>query len=389
MNILPVEEVLYAGSFDPFTNGHLDVANRLLATYPRLRIAAGIRQGKEYTFSLEERTGIIRHEFQDNPRVEVTSFNHLLVDYAKEQLIPIIYKGVRDGKDMQDEENQATLNRCLQKEGVETFFVVADASKRHISSSGVKEVLRNEGLIHEMVSLHVKEMLEERISHRYMVGVTGEIGSGKSTITKMLLDSAKRYGIPAHEIDLDEVWHEIIGHAPEPMYVKVREDIAAEFGSHLVMPDGSINRRGLGPVIFSDPRMLDALNRLAYDPLLMRVKRNYLPGKEGIVFFNAALIVESNLGFICNNDVIFIQTNKDKQREGLQTRPDYPEEKIETRLQSQYTTDLKLRLHERRKRQARHGKTRLFDNSRWASQEEVDDFFLDFVKDRKIPMHPA
>ena len=126
------------GSFDPVTNGHVDVITRAAALYDELVVAVLVNPGKAGLFSVEERMALLRDAVADVPNVIVDSFQGLLVDYCRAQDIPVIVKGLRAVSDFEYELQMAQMNRELA--GVETLFVPTAPQVGHLSSSLVKQI---------------------------------------------------------------------------------------------------------------------------------------------------------------------------------------------------------------------------------------------------------
>lgn len=130
---------LFPGSFDPFTIGHQSLVKRGLALADRIIIAIGINENKQSSFPLEERLEAIRSLFQDDPRIEVTTYHTLTTDLAEKTGAQFILRGIRSVIDFEYEKTIADINRTLT--GIETVFLLAEPQYAHISSSAVRELL--------------------------------------------------------------------------------------------------------------------------------------------------------------------------------------------------------------------------------------------------------
>lgn len=157
---------------------------------------------------------------QDIANVEVLSFSGLLVDYAYEKAVSVIVKGVRNPEDFNYENILHQVGES-QKLGIDTHILFAKPQLAHISSGAVKEIQRNQGAIHDYVPLFVKQKLEMKVSNQFIIGVTGEMGSGKSYVSNMLQEY--KSDIPIHNIELDNIGHQILGELTDPVYVNVRK----------------------------------------------------------------------------------------------------------------------------------------------------------------------
>ncbi|MBI5148417.1 pantetheine-phosphate adenylyltransferase [Candidatus Pacearchaeota archaeon] len=374
-------KALYAFSGDPITYGHMDIINRAAKSFDEIIVGIGANPEKEYIFTLEERRDIAQKSLADIPNVKVVSFSGLLVDFAYENGIPVIVKGVRDSKDF---EYEASLHNAgeTQKLGIETFILFARPELAHISSSTVKAIQKEQGLIHEFVPLYVKQCLEAKMSEQYIVGVTGEICAGKSYICKKFEELGKEKGVQVANIELDEIGHQILGDLKEPRYEEVRETIAKIFGEKVRQENGMINRKALGEIVFDDFQQLKKLNEIMYTPLLVRLRRE-LYGKKGLILFNAALIAESDMGYLCNNNVILINVDKKSQERRMRGRA-LTEQQIKTRLASQYNFDEKFKMLDKAIKRDNQGKIWLLNNSDNSDSSSIENTFDDVVRELKV-----
>ncbi len=145
------------GSFDPVTNGHVDVIERAARLYDELVVAVLVNPGKAGLFPVEERMALLREAVADLPTVRVDSFEGLLVDYCRAHGIPVIVKGLRAVGDFEYELQMAQMNRELA--GVETLFVPTAPQVGHLSSSLIKQVARFGGDVSALVPPAVNDRL--------------------------------------------------------------------------------------------------------------------------------------------------------------------------------------------------------------------------------------
>jgi pantetheine-phosphate adenylyltransferase len=153
---------VYPGSFDPFTNGHLDVTQRSAAIFDELIVAVLINSEKEPMFSVDERQMMTREAVVHLPNVRVMAFEGLLVDFMRREQSRVIIRGLRALSDFEYEFQLAQMNKQLAPE-TETFFVVTAAKYSYLSSRSVKEVFKLGGAIQEFVSPGVFRRMRERI----------------------------------------------------------------------------------------------------------------------------------------------------------------------------------------------------------------------------------
>ncbi|MGZ0204862.1 pantetheine-phosphate adenylyltransferase [Streptomyces sp. RM1] len=149
------------GSFDPITNGHLDIIARASRLYDEVYVAVMINQSKKGLFDIEERIALIREVTTDYANVRVESHHGLLVDFCKERDIPAIVKGLRAVSDFDYELQMAQMNNGLT--GVETLFVPTNPTYSFLSSSLVKEVAAWGGDVSHLVPPEVVAALNRRL----------------------------------------------------------------------------------------------------------------------------------------------------------------------------------------------------------------------------------
>jgi pantetheine-phosphate adenylyltransferase len=156
---------IYPGSFDPITNGHLDIITRGLEVFDQLIIAVARNSEKNALFSVDERVTLIRALLVDNHRVRVDTFDGLLVDYVAQQNANVILRGLRAVSDFEYEFQLAQMNHTVQP-AVETLFMMTSVPYGYLSSSIVKEVASHQGPVDEFVPGVVKEALEQKFRQR-------------------------------------------------------------------------------------------------------------------------------------------------------------------------------------------------------------------------------
>jgi pantetheine-phosphate adenylyltransferase len=155
---------IYPGSFDPITNGHIDVARRAANIFSRVIIGVFDKPMKIVTFSLEERVNMAREAVKDIPNIEVKPFYGLAVDFAKEVNANIMVRGLRVSADFEREFDMAMMNRKLSPE-LELVCFMAKPEYQFLRSSLLKEVARVGGNITNFVPAHVVRALKEKNGH--------------------------------------------------------------------------------------------------------------------------------------------------------------------------------------------------------------------------------
>nr|WP_321231278.1 pantetheine-phosphate adenylyltransferase [uncultured Psychroserpens sp.] len=138
-----MKRAIFPGSFDPITLGHHDIIQRGIKLFDEVVVAIGINGEKKYMFSLEQRQQYIEEAFKDEPKVKVVTYTGLTIDFCKEIDADFILRGLRNPADFEFEKAIAHTNRKLSK--IETVFLLTAAKTSYISSSIVRDVIRNNG----------------------------------------------------------------------------------------------------------------------------------------------------------------------------------------------------------------------------------------------------
>jgi len=149
-----MKRAIFPGSFDPITLGHYDIIKRSVTLFDEVIVAIGINADKKYMFSLDERQKFIEDSFKDEPRVKVVTYKGLTVDFCQKNNVEFILRGLRNPADFEFEKAIAHTNRDLAP--IETVFLLTAASTSYISSSIVRDVIRNNGNYTKLVPESVR-----------------------------------------------------------------------------------------------------------------------------------------------------------------------------------------------------------------------------------------
>jgi pantetheine-phosphate adenylyltransferase len=152
---------VYPGSFDPITNGHVDIIVRGAEVFDRVIVLVAVNSEKQTLFSLSERLDLIRQVFRENPKVEVDSFEGLLVNYMRARRIQVVIRGLRAVSDFEYEFQMALMNRKIYPEA-ETFFMAARENYSYVSSRILKEVFRLGGCISDLAPSAVIQAMKDK-----------------------------------------------------------------------------------------------------------------------------------------------------------------------------------------------------------------------------------
>lgn len=302
---------IYALSGDPITYGHIDIIKRAAKAFTKLIVALGVNPSKKYLLTKEERLYAATESLKNIPNVEVIFFEGLLVDTAYELNAEFIVRGIRNSADMNYEQALDQINST--QIDIDTFLLFSKAQFVHISSSNVKAIQAENGLIEEYVPTPVKKILEKKISNQFLVGITGVMGAGKSYIAEQLSAYSQIKDIKVHNIDLDVLANEVYI-SDKPGYKILRDKIEEHFGT--------LDKREIGKIVFNPEikkgknEHLDFLNNLFKEPIKVLIRKE-LKGKEGIVLINSAILVESNLLSLCNNHVIVVHADDETRHSRL------------------------------------------------------------------------
>jgi pantetheine-phosphate adenylyltransferase len=330
-------------SGDPITAGHIDIIERGLQLFDHVIVAIGVNPKKNYTFSLEDRKQMAKRvlsKFGD--RVSVDSFEGLVSDFAFKNNVRYIIRGIRSVVDFDYEKTMAEINRT--QGGIETIPLFSKPEFDKISSSTVKELVSNQGDITGYVPLYVKQKLE-RCFGQTIIGITGEIGAGKSYVCNKLCVPTGLYGESAYNIDLDEIARDILQSNKNPFAIAMRSALIESFGDSLGFDilknntDNFIDPFKIGDIIFNNPGLRNLYNDIVRDPILYEMKQRMF-GKQGIIFISSALLVEADLLSYVNNNVILITADYEIRKERLLKRG-YSSESIENRMSAQLDASAK------------------------------------------------
>lgn len=159
------KKAIYPGSFDPITNGHVDIIKRALEIFDKILIAVLENPQKEPLFTTKERMDMIKEIFADRKDVEVKAFHGLLVEFARKNNAKIVIRGLRAISDFEYEFQMALMNRKLNPK-IETFFMMPNVKYSFLSSNLVKEVFELGGCLRDLVPEQVENKLREKFKKR-------------------------------------------------------------------------------------------------------------------------------------------------------------------------------------------------------------------------------
>lgn len=328
-------KALFTGSFDPITNGHLDVIKRIASIYESVIVGIAINETKKYMFPLELRKQMIEYQVPGN--VVVMEVHGLVSTFAYENGVDVIVRGVRNQSDVESETTMADFNRDM---GIETLFIPAKPEHRSISSSAVKTLVSHGIDTSNMVSLHVKHNLEHAMGYD-LIGVVGNTGSGKSTFCNDVIRDLFILGIGgANYIDMDKLAHRMYNPA-EPIYGTVSKLLLNMFGPDVINSDKTVNRKYIASQIFTNTSLKQSFDAMIRNPLhtMLRkeitsiVKNSCYP--KNIIFVDASSLVEMGSMGMVNNNIIHVRVDKETSINRIMQRDGITLDAAEKRYNSQ------------------------------------------------------
>ncbi|MEY4745075.1 MAG: hypothetical protein RL272_1020 [Candidatus Parcubacteria bacterium] len=305
---------LVALSADPVTFGHLDLIRRAAAKCRELvvLVANNDRKLGSYCFPLAERTAMVERAVADAGigNVRVLGSSGLLVDVYLREGCDRLFRGVRNEKDVDFEEEQATLN-CMILPAIEGRFefIQADPKLRLVSSTLVKAFVQLRLDVDRFVPMSVKQALEERLLGQYRVTVTGGIAVGKSWVASELARQAKAAGISATHINVDQLLRDVYDEDSSGAQ-DVRDAIAHRWGEGALVPGRkAVDRKVLAERLFRPGG--DADRQIITDltmPHVARMYRDALAPARGLVIVEWAQMAEMGMGSWTNGNVIVVDS---------------------------------------------------------------------------------
>lgn len=158
-----MKKAICSGSFDPPTEGHLNIIERGLKVFDHITVAVAYTRSKSPLFSVEERVDMLKELAKDKGNIEIDTFEGLLVDYCEKKKIYNLLRGIRTVADYEYELQMSLANRKMNPK-IETLFMMTEGRYSHISSSIIKEVIACGGDGHDMIHPYVEKKLKEKLS---------------------------------------------------------------------------------------------------------------------------------------------------------------------------------------------------------------------------------
>ncbi|TRZ48825.1 MAG: pantetheine-phosphate adenylyltransferase [Dehalococcoidia bacterium] len=376
-----MKKCIIAASMDPITLGHINVIERALKLFDQVIVGVGVNPNKKYTFSLEMRVSLAERALNKfGKKILVKPFEGLLVDFAYENCIETIIRGVRNSSDVDFEKMLHDINRS-QNLGIESHILFADQNHSHISSSAVKELQKHHAKnVLEYVPLCVKKALEMEVSGQFIIGVTGEIGAGKSYVTDKLMELEDHCLYEMNNIDMDRIGHYLLEKCRDPIAHYTRKRLRSHFGDEIIKDKKNlfVDTKALGKKLWGDEELLTAFNTIVKEPMLLLFRRE-LATKQGVIFVNSALLAEAGLTEAVNNIVLLVKAPEVDRIKRLKTRG-YSEKEIKDRVRSQLNSNQKIEIIKESIRKHDFGSIHIFENGIDANIETMKSEFKDMMR---------
>lgn len=320
-------KAIYSGSFDPVHDGHLDIIKRASQLF-NLEVVVANNPSKKYALTLSQRLTLVTKVVEANELpVRVSIMNSgLLVDYAQLRGAPLIIKGVRGFADF-DYERALHEISVSQQGGVQTVLMPGLSSLQHISSTAVKELTKLHGDLTHYTPMMVIAAMQRAVNKQRIIGVTGGIGVGKSTLCRHLVKYPLNYNETIVHIDLDKLVADIYNDACEPAIQDMLQQLGEQLGMSRNAGDWSLDtlKRLIKERVFvkQDHNFQKYLSAQLMPFVLVKLREALtyscnLPARSDdsrqVVLLESALLCQEGLLHLCNNTVWHIIAPADTTR---------------------------------------------------------------------------
>jgi pantetheine-phosphate adenylyltransferase len=303
---------LVALSADPITFGHLDLIKRSAAMCHELvvLVAENERKKGSYAFRLEERVEMTERAVAEAgiPDVRVIGSSGLLVDVYLREGCNCLFRGVRNDKDLDYEEEQTQLNQLILP-SLQIEYLKASEQLRLVSSTTAKGFVSLYLDADDFVPMFVKQSLEERLLGQYRIAVTGGIAVGKSWVAAELVRQARKAGHEATLINVDQLLRDVYDEQSDGAEL-IRAELASLFGADVLSSGGStVDRKRMAGILFRPDA--DAERQAVMELTMPHVARKYrqeLAGVKGLVVVEWAQLAEMDMGPWTNNNVVIVDS---------------------------------------------------------------------------------
>lgn len=338
----------FPGSFDPFHNGHLSIIKSFLEIHPSffLYIIIGVNPEKQnsYTFSPEERIFLIENSIPEKyrERVKIVPYSSIIADYLYEQNIQMFVKGIRNIKDLELESWTAAVNSFFSGNPKTIIIQQTDPLLASISSTNLKDLTKWGLNAKYFAPALVRESLQLRLRGQFLIGITGGMGTGKTTISKKVQELSERdnssSAIKIQHISLDDLGKQIYSADPTPRFFEIRKEVAKKFGQHLMRKDTSIDTYSLGSIVFSSHNKLEELTSIVLEPILYLLRKKLEESGKGVFLVEGASLIEQKITFLFNENIVMVRTDEAIQEKRLIEKK-FSQNQIKRRLKFQLSAN--------------------------------------------------
>lgn len=335
--VIKKPEIVFPGSFDPWTYWHQKVVTDYLDAHPFsiVDIVIAINPAKKYMFTPEQRKLLIEQSFPNKYKdlIKVSMYDWVIADYVYENKKSGILKWIRNSKDFEYESDIISATKHFTWDPVNIFIPQTQWATSSISSSMLKEIMRLSWESSGFTPAHIREAIRIKQDNVMLIWVTWSIASWKSTLCKEL---SKHTHI--HHIDLDSLSNEIHTNSHTRAFIETRKVLAQEFWEDILLPDGTTNKKILGEKVFQDSKNLDTLTNIMTEPTMYLLRKKISEVAHGwVILIESAILMERNISHLFDENIINIQIPEKEQRKRLFERNDFNEAQIDKRLASQFT----------------------------------------------------
>ncbi len=332
--------IIFAGSFDPWTLGHLSVIVDYFDIFPegKIRILVAKNSLKKYTFSDEERKFLIEKTLPESikKKVEVEIYHGVIADYVYEHNCAGILKWIRNGEDFEYEATMAHANSYFSWKIKTIMLPQVEGDMTRISSSVTKLIDGYGWKTAGLISPLVQESLRLKRKGQWLVGITWWTGCGKTTLSKKLLEYSKEREIPIFHIDIDTIIYELYQKPTTPIRRTIRQKMLEAFWEEIVNTDETINRKILWNIVFSDSPKKKLLEKIVGEAFLHELRKKIESiNEKGIILLDWALFVEYWKTELCDKNLIIVSIPKEKQIKRISVRDTLSQKEIEQRMNHQ------------------------------------------------------
>ena len=367
---------VYPLSADPIHNGHIYTLSAAAKSrlFEKIYFSIGPNPEKNCLFSMSERIQLAKKAVKTAgvENVIVESFEGVLRNYVVQKGAKFIIRGSRKPMDFEYEQRLSDFNNEF---GLQTFVITAPNGFRDVSSTMVKAIVKSGSFVHDYVHPAVKQGLEEKIWNQTLVGVTGNMGSGKTTFCQELIEYAKKAGYDnLFHIDFDSFGKKVF-EKEGPLYEQARQQMIEIFGEGIITAD-KIDRKKMSKIAFGNHESMQKLNSIFGIPSHVQFEEElaeYRFKKRSIVLVDAAYIVEYNMLPHVNYNCILINCDFTERIRRCKERDNLDLQHLDNKLKLQMPNGKLEEMIQAGQASMHHGFYHAVDSSKGIDYAEVLD----------------